>query len=424
MLHRPSISRPAPAASQRGAVILTTALLLLFLLGFMGIAVDFGRLFVVKSELQTAMDSCALAAAQELDGGPDALARAASAGLTAGNLNKIHFQGEAAGLLDAEVTFSDALDGSYSRNFTPVADAAYAKCTHTRTGLAPWLLQAFSGFTGDASYQATHGVFALGVATRSSAQSSCAIPVQINPKPGGAAPHWGFTPGEWIAALYDENGVNGAPTPGHFGWANLDGSTNATATKSELLGNGHCELSTGDTIGTSGAKFSAALEWNSRFGLYKNGAGNPKIDTAPPDLSGYSYTATNWPGQSNAAGDFLNHRASHHSYGETVDTINSGDTITGLNIKGGYKSADMGTYAAGPNALATHGGNRRLVHAPFVIGGVIKDWACVLMLHPIDSVQTTIHLEYVGNAADPNSPCSSAGMAGGTNGPLVPVLVQ
>ena len=424
MLYRSLSSRTARAARQRGAVILTTALLLLFLLGFMGIAVDFGRLFVVKSELQTAMDSCALAAAQELDRGADALTRAASAGLTAGNLNRIHFQGEAAGLVDAEVTFSDSLNGTYSRNFAPVASATYARCTHTRTGLAPWLLQAFSGFTGNAGYQATHGVFALGVATRSSAQSACAIPVQINPKSGSGAPNWGFTPGEWIAALYNENGANAAPQPGYFGWANLDGSTNATATKSELLGNGQCELKTGDTIGTTGAKFSAALEWNSRFGLYKNGAGNPKIDTATPDLTGYSYTSKNWPGQSNAAPDYLNRRATHRSYGDTTDTVNSGDSITGLNIKGGYKSADMGTYAAGANALATHGGSRRLVHAPFVIGGVIKDWACVLMLHPIDSVQTTIRLEYVGNAAAANSPCTSVGLAGGTNGPLVPVLVQ
>ena len=412
------------SSRQRGAILVTTALLLLFLLGFMGIALDFGRLFVVKSELQTAMDSCALAAAQELDGASDALNRAASAGLTAGNLNNTHFQGEAAGLLDAEVTFSDTLGGSYSRTFSPVGNARYARCLHTRNGLAPWLLQALSGFTGNASYQATRGVYAVGVATRSSAQSSCAIPVQINPKPGGTAPNWGFTPGEWIAALYDENGTNGVPTPGHFGWANLDGSTSATATKTELLGNGHCELSTGDPIGTSGAKFSAALEWNSRFGLYKNGAGNPKIDNAPPDLTGYAYTPTNWPTQSSASSDFLSRRATHRSYGDTVDTVNAGDAYSGLNIKGGYSSANMGTYAAGPNALATHGGNRRLVHAPVVQGGVIADWACVLMLHPIDSVQTTIYLEYVGNAAATSSPCSSAGLAGGTSGPLVPVLVQ
>ena len=64
--------RHATRRSQRGAVIITVCLLMLFLLGFIGFALDFGRLFVVKSELQTAMDSCALAAAQELDLQPDA----------------------------------------------------------------------------------------------------------------------------------------------------------------------------------------------------------------------------------------------------------------------------------------------------------------------------------------------------------------
>jgi Flp pilus assembly protein TadG len=60
--------RPARALRQRGAVILMVCFLLFFLLGFVAIAFDFGRLFIVKTELQTAMDSCALAAAQELDG--------------------------------------------------------------------------------------------------------------------------------------------------------------------------------------------------------------------------------------------------------------------------------------------------------------------------------------------------------------------
>src|SRR4051794_25902157 len=88
----------AKRRNQHGAVIVTVALLMLFLLGFIGIALDFGKLFVVKSELQTAMDSCALAAAQELDlqpsigGGPSALDRARSAGRTAGNLNAVNFQ--------------------------------------------------------------------------------------------------------------------------------------------------------------------------------------------------------------------------------------------------------------------------------------------------------------------------------------------
>ena len=77
---------------QRGAVIITVCLTLVFLLGFMGFALDLGRLFIVKHELQTALDSCALAAAQELDGQPTAIARAVSAGQSAGNANRVNLQ--------------------------------------------------------------------------------------------------------------------------------------------------------------------------------------------------------------------------------------------------------------------------------------------------------------------------------------------
>ena len=77
---------------QHGAFLITFALFMLFLLGFMGIALDFGRLFVVKTELQTAVDSCALAAAQELDGQSSAITRARSAGMAAGNANNANLQ--------------------------------------------------------------------------------------------------------------------------------------------------------------------------------------------------------------------------------------------------------------------------------------------------------------------------------------------
>ena len=409
-------------ARQKGAVILTVAFTLLFLLGFMGIALDFGRLFVVKTELQTATDGCALAAAQELDGASDALTRAANAGLSVGNRNKVNFQGTPAGIVSSDVTFSDSLTGAFSPNFTPVANAKYARCTHTQNGIRPWLLQAMGAFTGNTNYNADQSVRALAVAARTSAQSACAIPVQISPKAGGMPPNYGYVPGEWIASIYDESANNTAPTPGYFGWANLDGSTSANITKSELEGTGFCDLHTGDPIGTPGAKVAASVEWNSRFGLYKNGSGNPNINSAMPDLTGYAYTATNWLSQKNALPDFLIKRADHRSYGNQVDTVKAGDDITNLSLKGSYKDSEMGTYAVGSHALATFGGNRRLTFAPIVVASKVDGWACVLMLHPIAGPKVTVYLEYVGPAA--SSQCTSAGLAGGTNGPLISALVQ
>lgn len=178
---------------QSGAVIITVALVLLFLLGFMGIALDFGRLFIVKTELQTALDSCALSAAQELDGASDALTRATSAGKTAADLNKINFQGEATGIAQAEVVFSDSLIGTYSHTFTPVANARYVKCLHTRSGIAPWILHALSAFSGNSTYGASQSVAAVAVATRAPSQTNCLVPVGVCQR--SATPGWGFARG-------------------------------------------------------------------------------------------------------------------------------------------------------------------------------------------------------------------------------------
>ena len=127
---------------QRGAVVVVVALSMLFLLGFMGLALDFGHLFVAKDELQTSVDACALAAAQELNGATDALTRASSAGLTAGNLNRVDFQsGNWSGqgkMINSEITFRDA---TYAVT-TVAANAQYAQCNHQQNGVRMWLIQA------------------------------------------------------------------------------------------------------------------------------------------------------------------------------------------------------------------------------------------------------------------------------------------
>ncbi len=59
---------------QRGGVALIVGLTLPVLIGFSGLVIDLGGLFVAKTELQSALDSCALAAGQELDGvSPDGI---------------------------------------------------------------------------------------------------------------------------------------------------------------------------------------------------------------------------------------------------------------------------------------------------------------------------------------------------------------
>ena len=405
---------------QSGSTIILVAIALPVFLGFGGLVIDLGGLFVAKTELQSALDSCALSAALELDGAADALTRATSAGLTAGNSNKVHYQKSPAGILASEITFSYALAGAYSSTFTPVVNAKYVQCTHTVDGLAAYMIQLVGG-------PSSNSVGALAIATLGHAQSSCPIPVGISPRAGGKYPDYGYTRGEWVTGLF------GAKP--EMGWYNLDGSKNANETRDELL-NGYCDSKVGDKVGTPGAQLTEDDPWNSRFGIYKNGSlcGDPV--TCPPDYTGYAYTSKNWtnPTPQNAysgtgavgsdptAASFGDKRVAFANYADTGTTVAQGDAITGLNMPGGFKN--LATF--GPMGQHKNDGqNKRIVLIPVVSSSsTIIDYVCMLMLQPITKSTVPVQLEYLGNPATGTTPCSVNGLGGGTAGQLIPVLVK
>ena len=378
---------------QRGAVILAVCFLLFFLLGFVAIAFDFGRLFIVKTELQTAMDACALAAAQELDGQPTALDRAKSAGMTAANLNRVNLQSASwdgkGQVTAADISFKD---GSYAPT-TAYAGARYAQCQHTQPGVRMWLLHAMGAFTGDRTANpATRAVLASAVATRASAQSTCPIPVALKARAGGTRDNnFGFQIGEWVT-VFDKAGA--ATNAGEMGWFNLDGSNNAQETAAELSEGGHCGTRLGDTLGTPGAQTSVDRPWNYRFGVYKN-ADSPSVNH--PDETGYSYTSANWKnavpqnafsgtpaaGSDPTARNYVTKRAAWASLDDTGTSVKHGSLIAfGDNTKlNGFQKL------ATPGASGQHrqyGYSRRLVVVP-VINDAAKviDFVCMFMLHPL-----------------------------------------
>jgi len=395
-------------------------LILAVLLGMAGLVIDLGGLFVAKTELQSAMDSCALAAAQELDGATDALTRATSAGKTAGNANNVVYQKTSASITDADITFSTSLTGLYSGAGSASPTSGYVKCNHAKSGIVAYLIKMVGGAS-------TNTVGALAVATRVHAQSTCPIPVGLVPKTGGTSPDYGYQKGEWVNMLYS----GGSATPGEMGWYNLDGSTNAAETKTEM-DVGYCNSKVGDKLGTPGAKVAVDDAWNARFGIYKN---KFTASDLRPDYTGYAYTATNWKnsvpqnafsgtptaGSDATAANFKTKRVAYANYANTGTKVSAGNTITGLNIKGGYQN--LATSGTGGD-LATYGTSRRVVLVPVVSSSKIVDFACMLMLQPVDGPTTTIQFEYLGNAGSTSSPCTPSGLAGGNKGPLVPALVQ
>jgi hypothetical protein len=101
---------------QRGAILVMMAILVVVLIGIAALALDVGRLFVQRTELQNAADAAALAAAAELDGESDAQTRAKAAArqlLSADQANRGIYFGQftpADDLPDSAFIFYSSLD--------------------------------------------------------------------------------------------------------------------------------------------------------------------------------------------------------------------------------------------------------------------------------------------------------------------------
>lgn len=437
------INRISNFRRQRGSVVVMTAVILLFLLGFVGIALDFGHLFVVKTELQTAIDSCALAAAQELDGTTSAISRGKNAGVTAGNQNRVNMQSATwsgqGKLIIGEVTFRDT---GYAATTDPVK-ATYAQCQHTQAAIAVWLIKAMGLFAGSANataYSSTQNVGASAVATRASAQTACPVPVALKPKTGGTAPDYGYQVGEWVT-------VGGSQTSnsGGLGWYNVNNNNNystSSETCTEFSEGGPCGTKIGDSLFTSGSQASVDTAWNYRFGIYKSGDPGPSVNH--PDVTGYAYTSTNWtnavPQNAYAgtkaansdptAANYLTKSATFASFDDTGTSVSQGSTIAFGNSYQFNTNSSLATPGS-TGQHANYGYKRRLVTVPIIDGySKVIGFACMFMLDPLTGSYSTYgsynsaHLEYRGNSANSTVPCTSSGLAGGSGGPLVSVLVR
>jgi hypothetical protein len=420
-------NQPSPHR-QRGAVAVVVGLAIFVLVGMIGLALDMGQMFVNKTELQNAADACALAAARELDGTADALVRADAAGAFVGGKNQRGFQKDDVVIAAADIRYSEHLspnaDYKISANADP-ATARYVMCEARRNDIGMWFM-GVRGF-GDQT------VSAYAVATLAPSQSTCAVPIGLCQMPGGSAPSFGLVVGQWYSGKFS----SGTPgTTGSYNWIDFNpGGGGANEIKDLLSGPGQCELPpVGAQVGQQGQISAAADAWNTRFGLYK-GAYN--VTNSPPDFTGIAYTQvgvggateTTWPNPApeNAyAGTHPAGTTANYQSAKIANTAYQSSNPSGINGISAYAVAPPGT-------LAQYGSQRRVVLAPVVdcqaLAGTnpqtvaLQGYACILMLNPIKGPDDVV-MEYLGEPNAPGSPCSSFGLAGGTAGPLVPVLVQ
>lgn len=416
---RPERRRSAPGmARQRGAVAILVGLSIAVLVGFIGLALDGGRLYVNKTELQNAADACALAAAYELTASPNiapaSFTQAENAGMLVSTRNRVGFQGAGIQGQAVRIEFGTSLSGGgwLAASSNPSPDARYVRCTLTETGITPWFMQVL-GF-GDQT------VSAMATATLERAQTNCGLPLGMCTQ-DTTPPYYGMVKGQWYGGRFSAGGG----LTGSFNWIDYSPPSGGAKEVAELLkGSGTCELNIPGVVGEPGMMGDAVAQaWNSRFGLYLSG--QYTLSSAPPDWTGYPYTAKSWAPGSNALDDFLARRIDGDSYGSDVD---AGNTLTGLKIKKAYDPTTT------PEQHRKFGADRRLVVAPLVNCSEwatsqtvpIRNWACVLLLHPIADPHDEVKMEFVGLASDPDSPCATSGVVGNSTsvGPLVPALVQ
>ncbi|WP_187272224.1 pilus assembly protein TadG-related protein [Zeimonas arvi] len=423
-----------------------TGITIAVLIGFLGISVDLGRLFVVKAELQTAMDSCALAAASGLRPGmndANSLARArafgrapvdpgatSSSGTGRGeSVNQVNFQDANLDPQKIEFAFGSRLD-DVRPSWTDVNTARYARCSYPLDGVAVYFMRVLGGAT-------VASVGATATATlKESIGPSCIFPVAMCNLDGNTDPaqRWGLTAGQWQRAVEKSNEFGS----GRFGWLDLNGNANGSAELKEWIGGeGYCGPVSDEL--KPGAKQGVEVQWNSRFGVYKKGAGLPSESDSPPDFTGYSYrdlTNENKPADNWAPDGWESDpKLVINAFRGTDQNSRGGATEPNYEGTSASRAAfqySLNGYAKTATDHAKHGRTRRIVPVPVFdctsTPGTAKSiknaFACVLLVHPI-SVPKDASIEFLGRA-DEIEACRSAGAVGGStgSGPLVPVLVQ
>ncbi|AOR72467.1 pilus assembly protein TadG [Burkholderia stabilis] len=404
---------------QRGAVAIIVGLALAVMIGFVGLALDLGKLYVTRSELQNSADACALSAARDLTSAIS-LSVAEADGIAAGHLNFVFFQNKSVQMLtNANVTFSDSLTNPFlaKNSVTTPANMKYVQCTATLSNIAHWFIEVLNVLPGTKLASAAE-VSASAIATVGGGQTACAIPVFVC-RASGASP---YKVGDWITSP-----SGSSYGPGNFGWAALDGSTNEPTIASELSGN-TCNITSPPDLGSTGLKSASLRAWNTRFGIYTNGSNG---SSGQPDFTGYAYVGPNYgpPGTAGIKGDaytqFVTDRTTFKSYqGDGTPPSGSGIATNGTATASNYQ---------------TYGGDRRVALAPegdcSTLQGSshklhVTQWDCVLMLDPLPfspgSGNVIAHLEYLGSSVSGNNPCATHGLPGdgSASGVQVPMLVQ
>lgn len=321
----------------RGAIALMLALSLFVLFGFMALAMDLGRTYVVRTELQNAADAAALAGALELKQDLSGIANAISRAVDTAKAHSSRFSSQA----QIDITAANLAVGTCPRDdcMTPISNiTTNAQATgqtflrvQIPSGTMATLFARLMPWSSNSSLTST-STFGRAIAGRYVTKvtpiglcafrdaSGVAHPKNevIEPVPGSGKKelvHFGFRRG-MSYNIFDMGNIGGPSTPYLINPIDVypkpctPANSSADSTAPFMCSGSSAVVTTTATTnyvygntGVSGGRVETAL--NSRFNIYGNGA-NASCDPvqSPPDTNIRAFGCTG-PGCVNPAADWM-----------------------------------------------------------------------------------------------------------------------
>lgn len=185
---------------EKGFVLIAAGLCSIAMLGMLGLAIDLGRLYVIKSEIQAYADSAAITAALELDGTAAGIARAQNS--VSSNPNRWNLG--SAGFSGTQIDFATDASGPWSANPSPADNYRFARI-HAEGSVPMYLFPVLGG----GSSSTVRAMAVAGQVLKTTFQEGLLpfSPIAHNHAP----PDFGFVPGLHYTLRWPSNprvGVN------------------------------------------------------------------------------------------------------------------------------------------------------------------------------------------------------------------------
>ncbi len=201
-------SLKARKTGERGFSLMLIALSVFVMIGMLGLAIDMGRIFIYKSELQTFADNSAMGAIAKMDGSQSGIQGANSMALTgpggAALANKVNF--DSATISTVNTSYATSFAGTYDSYATASAPATnsyrFLKVTasaNVNLNFLPVLPGIATAYTVSAS--ATSGQMALSALTNGGL-----LPFAPDAHNAADLVNFGLTPGTQYALKWPKNG--------------------------------------------------------------------------------------------------------------------------------------------------------------------------------------------------------------------------